>query len=145
MNPATADPLYVFGLEWWPFDGAVTAAIIAGIVGVVSSVIHSRRQTKSEARQARERASLAESSEQFQRDLHDEVMKSAVRQSQTEHRLTDLRRAEDATIGDNPIAWILAATLCKEVAKDASSTRVERVRANTILAELMRREGRNPA
>lgn len=130
---------YVFGLEWWPFDGAVTAALIAAAVAILTGWWGYRRLRASEARQIAAQEALQDKAQSFQKQLHQEVIDASSRTSEREQLLIDLRRAEDALASEDPASWVFAAVICKNVKRHPQATLAERKRANAALSEVLKR------
>ncbi|MGM1029345.1 MAG: hypothetical protein ACQEWM_05655 [Actinomycetota bacterium] len=141
MNASTqlGSTFFVFGLPWWPFDGAVTAALIAGIFAIATGWWSYRRLIASEARQLEAQRELQDTAQVFQRGLHEEIIIATSKTSEREQLLIDLRRAEDALAQADPAGWVFAAVICKNAKKHPEATLAERRRANAALTELLKR------
>lgn len=119
MHPlTTTDTLYVFGLSWWPFDGAVTAALIA-LIGTGGAIWFNRR-----------RFLIAERN---QSERHAAALESTSRLSGREQLLIDLRRAEDALASDNERLWIYASVTLRHARTSEYATADDRRRVRAII------------
>ncbi|MFJ2533269.1 hypothetical protein [Microbacterium maritypicum] len=112
------DTWYVFGQTWWPFDGAVTAAIIAFIGTVTAIVFNGRRFTKAETNQ---------------NTRHVETLDSTKLLGGREQLLIDLRRAEDALAGNDKHQWIYAGVILQQIRNSEYADADDKKRARAII------------
>lgn len=108
----------MFGWTWWPFDGAVTAALIALIGTLLAMWFNGRRFRTAEDNQTQR---------------HSETLASTERVSEREMLLIDIRRAEEALAKDQPGHWVYAAVILQEVNANEHATDVDRRRARAVI------------
>jgi len=124
VHLAEAKTWYVFGLPWWPFDGAVTAAIIALVGTLLAMFFNGRRFRVAEANQ---------------QDRHTETLSASERASERELLLVDMRRAEEALAGDDVNHWVYAGVIIRNVHTNLHATDSDRRRARKVMKAFKQR------
>lgn len=119
MRPGTAEPLYVLGFTWWPFDGAVTAAIIA-LVGTGVTLLFNAHRFKT--------------AEKNQTARHKGTLGATERASERELLLRDMQRAEEALAKDDAHHWVYAGVILREVHLNDHATDADRRRARFVMS-----------
>lgn len=112
------DRFYVFGLEWWPFDGAVTGAFIAA-AATFATIYFNHRRFKS-----------ADSSQQGR---HEDVVSMTTRLSERELLNRDIQRAEEALANNDANHWVYAGVILREVNLSEHATDADRRRARHVM------------
>jgi hypothetical protein len=125
MRVADPGTFYVFGWTWWPFDGAVTAAVIALIGTLLAMWFNGRRFAEAENNQT---------------ERHTETLASTERVSERENLLVDMRRAEEALAEKDPNHWVYAGVILQQVNKSPHATDSDRRRARTVMKAFKERE-----